>query len=453
MILCDFLLYICSVLNNLIHSNNCINQKTPRNEQGNSTGHKLKLDDLNFDVLFLICDEFLEFGDLVNLADTNSKLSYFAAEIFRIKFRNNHFSIEPDKYPGSKVFKETIRIHDYELIVTALKHFGKNVQKIDIDCFYLKPKQSAGIIGAIYKYCSQTLIEFNFFWVDFDIWNHFTRPFPNVKLLKMGLRRKDAEPTEKLHKIFPNIEQFILKIEPTIGDSFTDCFLPHLKHVTLRIEYTIYSKSNGEFKGEQLLQINPQIKSIGLDLQYSPVDILNKVNQLLPNLEHLLLHQCPTYADVHFKTVRALTIDGDYFRGFEHIKFSQLQEVKLDYYIYLHDETHAFLKENSKTLRQLDIKERINSDDFQLNFESILKELPNLTQILVMCTQRLNFDVLERILNLDYQKNLQNFTCSNDCFSNSDSEDLLQNIRSEWTVNIDNKENSDKPKLEFVRNN
>lgn len=425
----------------------------PSNQQSNLTETKLKFDDLHLDVLFLIFDE-LEFGDLVNVADTNLKLSYFAAEIFRQKFRNiNHFDIEPNKYSASKVFKKTIRMHGYKLIVNALKHFGKNVQRITVDGFYLKPTQSAGVIGAINKYCSETLIELGLFWVEFNICHHFTQPFTKVKTLKFELKKKVAEPTKKLNKLFPNAEYFVLGIQPLANDSFTDCFFPHLTHVTLRIDYTINWKSKGEFMGEKLLKQNPQIQSIALNIQYTPVDILSSINQILPNLKYLKLWQCPTFNVVHFNNVKALNICENDFTGFEHIKFSRLEEIELDYFNYLHEKIFAFLKENENSLRQLDIVENSNSDDFQMKFESLIEALPNLMQISVMCRQRLSMDALIRILNFDYQENLQQFTCSNYGFSQSDLTSLLQNIGDDWNLDVSYKKEWNQLSLQFTKNN
>lgn len=74
--------------------------------------------------------------------------------------------------------------------------------------------------------------------------------------------------------------------------------------------------------------------------------------------------------------------------------------------------------------KRLRMNEWRNYSDLHINFETLVKELSDLTELTAIFADSLPMDTLTRILNLDYHKNLEKFTFSHKSFAKSDEETL-----------------------------
>lgn len=164
--------------------NNCLSLVIPEIESNNNEGqsseevlqqqipsensrNKIKLDDLDGDVLHLIFNDF-NLTDLASIADVKPIFAYCAGQIFDHRYRDYKFESweridagpnkedRYDDYPEPK----NLLIVDYELVLKVFKHFGHVINRLTIKDLTFQENHSKTINKYVNDYygskCLQT---------------------------------------------------------------------------------------------------------------------------------------------------------------------------------------------------------------------------------------------------------------------------------------------------------
>lgn len=379
----------------------------------------MKLTDINSDCLETIF-EYLDFGDLLNVADANKCLKNVACTVYFRNYRHKEVLLIEARHYQCRVFKiliNCINVNDLKTSLQLLRCFGGLISEI---VFYSRgdayhngkrayPDLTQYILGYVNEYCVESLISVTFY-EDFDgIIKHLKNSFKKVE--KVSIKQGVVPENIRLNELFPNMRELYC-----ICFSFTSYLtehFPNLQHLDVTIWQTQESiKSKNEMK--TILCLNPQLKSLrinspGIQRFLNPplltAIVLDDAQDSLQNLETLTMHG--TYFSgskfegdpIHLRNVKHFNI---HLQGLLHeplpripISFGQLESFKLQYITNFDDEFYKFV-ERHPTIKKLIISyDSPKNDQYQSKLAYVL---PKLTDIEI-CNGRFSIDDILRFLN------------------------------------------------------
>lgn len=410
----------------------------------------------------LILEE-LDFTSLLNVAQTNGLFSILATDVFNRKFSNYKIvlkiglpPIEPiessddmhdiilgissdlveffdpfyvkedDDRPLVAVSNKQIEILNFDLSLTVLKYFGRVIRNLEVDYSSMDMDRTKKINQAINKYCSNMLIQFDLQHCNENSMEKWTGPFVNVENVSIGSQlTKSTNESLPLDQLFPNIKNLYFDFLSELDESYTDCYMSHLEHLSIGIAKRSSEKNEPKF--ENLIKRNPHIFSIALDNISSK--FLSIVNELLPNLQDLTLWTFEiNRRSIHFENVKIFETQIGLYSSPVNITFSKLEELRMSLYIDGHHEWIDFFR-NHSNLKRLHIKE-ILQNRMPLPFEELMAELPHLEEMSMRYKPNENVESI--IVFLNNHKKLVKFELI-EC-SDADKAILRNKCEHEWSI-------------------
>lgn len=327
--------------------------------------NQTKLSDLNMDCMLIILDQ-LDFMDILNLAQVDNYFSMIAQTAFRRKFANNTIVlynfvsedqnnengiifnalsrlgiVEKEKvYHATLHYDGNLQITDFEACLKTLEYFGKSIQKLKLYSDNTDTKQSVIISKFIYKYCSDTLIEFGLDIIKGGAPFFFPKPFKKLEHITIGnYLPRIGRKTPPMNHTFPAIRKLTLNFHNK-GSSYLNSYFPHLKH--LNIEF-VRSLDDIFY----MLSLNPHIQSISYH-QKSPQS-LKKISEILPDLKTLTLWSFhPNYDEIYFANLTKFSMkENSYeFGSPKNLHFPKLQEASIFINAFTEDWINFFKEHN-----------------------------------------------------------------------------------------------------------
>lgn len=380
------------LLSTLLLLNSCFNEVVAR-DNGN-----IQFTDLNLDVLHLIFDQ-LALPELIYMAETSSKFINIAGSVYRQKYKDyeirvvtgkghNNFEQIRRSYSHEKYFEIT----DSEWIEDIFKHTGKWFKKLSIksNAFGYRSKKLNEIIN---KYTCESLIALDLGCIETDTFEHFTMPFKEVETLHFTVNK--ASPSANmlpLNQLFPKLRRLNLYLNAALEHNLLDCEFPHLESVRAEFGY-----SRSEIQTEQLESLfrrNPHIRII--DLKCFSSDYVRKINELLPNLEDLTLHELSDLNErVHLENVKNLRLFVAYPRAIRSLSCPRLEFLDIDYYGSF-GELITFFR-NHQDLGKLKLANFERSPDGQA-LVNLIANLPNLNELVIAGGKPYSIEFIDQII-------------------------------------------------------
>lgn len=209
--------------------------------------------------------EFLEFGDLINVAEANKHLQIAAETVFARKLKRRsiivaivRLSVSPD----ISIYDDGICIRSLVLAVRTIRLFAQSISDLNLKFETNSPLRGKFFIH-VNEYCHKTLNILQTFGDYSNIFGAAEHPFGNVE--KYASYEGTVGPGwEHLSRLFPRLRQIILH-ENDILDSK---YIIHQTFPNLDI-FTVYNElhsptnfNDGDLK--TITTLNPQIQDFAL---------------------------------------------------------------------------------------------------------------------------------------------------------------------------------------------
>lgn len=310
--------------------------------------NQTKLSDLNMDCMLIILEQ-LDFMDLLSLAQVDKYFSMLAQTVFRRKFANdtivlyNFVSedqhnkngiisnalnrlgiVEKEKvYHATLHYDGNLQITDFEACLKTLEYFGNSIQKLKLYSDNTDTKQSVIISKFIYKYCSDTLIEFELDIIKGSAPFFFPKPLKRLEHITIGnYLPRIGRKTPPMNHTFPAIRKLTLNFHNK-GSSYLNCYFPHLEHLNIEFVRSLDDITN-------MLSLNPHIQSISY--HQKSLQSLKKISEILPDLKSLTLGSFNSnYDEIYFANVTKFSMKENFyeFGSPKNLHFPKLQEASI----------------------------------------------------------------------------------------------------------------------------
>lgn len=296
----------------------------------NESNNRTQFMDLNMDVQLLVL-EHLNFRDLYSTAVTNKQLSKLAGQAFRTKLSKKIVVfMNPFMHYVQKDLTETddyIYIQRLETMLRILKNFGRSISKLSTHHSIGEQlsKEQLDLVktinGLISSNCADTLVHFETCNSQENVFDGITKPFKNVENVTLHGQFKTLRNANfTFDELFPAVRRLSLPSIEYCNLSSVGLNLPKLEHLEVHIhpyqplrftESDIQRILTANPEVIEMLQRNPQIRS--LKLGCSSRRFLQKINEMLPNLESLeLIYFQESFSqnenEILFKNVKIFTI-------------------------------------------------------------------------------------------------------------------------------------------------
>ncbi|XP_055304290.1 uncharacterized protein LOC129569476 isoform X1 [Sitodiplosis mosellana] len=298
----------------LIDGSEKVKRSTPDDVADKETSTK-KITDLNSYCLEHIFN-YLELPDLVNVADSNSKLRSDCELPFIRNYRSK--KVQMMRYGGwsthltysnwFRIDTSTISIRNMIACLKLLRHFGHLLTNLSINFDESMPAHCAEVERYIHDNCAESLVEIDFGYAQQSTFSTIKKPFSKIEKVSFSDSELGKEICE-FNKWFPNMRHLHFNMCDTIAD--LRCIekpIPNLKHLELHI--------NGCDKGFQklnvleCLRLNQNLQIFALSNSFDGT-FFELASRYLQNLQHL---QINTSQESYFHNV-------DSRIRFENVKF------------------------------------------------------------------------------------------------------------------------------------
>lgn len=386
---------------------------------------KIKFTDLNYDVTFVIL-EHLHLKELTSMAAISPELLSMSKQTFNQKYRDYVISIErlnDDANESASIFNvhKIIEIKSYNLLVQVLKNFGDLIRKVKLTRFI--STQHLSVVNRMVNICGcESIMELDLNEISEDTFMQFKDPFNNLEILTFsvyGLRQPRL--CMPFNEMFPNLRRLVITFDaPLVDYSFIDCKIAQLEHL-----YLIYELGGRIAKGrddviESLLNKNKQIKNI--EIKYFPGKFIEKINQILPNIETLQVFDFEATKEIRFEHVKHFDMHHSSPRRIDRLEMPRLESMTMYYPSFHFDEWLIFL-ENHQYLKKLRLKAYDSDNDPRVT--TITSHLPNLIELIVEGQSSMIVEQMDEILRNN--EKLEKFE-----MNLRDSEERLISLRKEF---------------------
>lgn len=406
---------------------------------------------LNYDALQLIFDE-LEFPNLLDVAELCKDFSFLAARAFernfgqvKISMGNFAYSKPPNRIDlairdASKkinkfvnviplnlnkltVDKDVIRIQSMVFALKTLRHFGKHIQKLEVQLDDITTKAATSILQYIERYCLESMVDFTIDFTKGDALRQFKKPFKRVEKLTFT-HRSDRGITKPTNETFPALRELSFESHtPDYNYGYGDGHFPHLKHLSLA-QPDEYSKPL-----ETLIEMNSEIDTF--TCKDCSEALVHYASTKLSRLNHLILENFYTCSflqrrDIRFDTVKKATLFK--IQGSPRIRLPNLQQFATDSGTWNIETLTQFLEiHRNITTFCMDYSQMEDND-----FNMIVQNLPNIEEMTVMRNAFRFIDSDDIIDFLETHRKLMKFQID-DC-RNSDIANLREKLNEKWDI-------------------
>lgn len=238
----------------------------------NKLKHRIKLPDLKNDCLKSIF-EYLNFSDLLNVADVNDRLRAAACAVFTEKYQSHTFAINATQISihGETSPCISTTMSPLETVGKFSKYFGQSIRKLALfgspDAFYMQWVESC-----VSKYYTGTLNEILFYnYVHGEMMSELRKSFPLVESVTIIQSRLSAN-ISQLNCWFPKMRSLKLIDNIAFDAKYIETHFPALE--TLVIWLHCRTK-NGFDKSNicELIRVNPNIKELWLQFYSFPMTL------------------------------------------------------------------------------------------------------------------------------------------------------------------------------------
>lgn len=294
----------------------------------------VKLENLVNDILLHIFNH-LDFDDLIYMSATNSKFNRIAEAVFLQRYADYELRIissakfgQRPKFYVSEGLEKFIEIPEAEWIEDVFKYVGKWIHKLKIESDNMF--NVTKLIDELITYTSESLVELDLNYIDWDTFESFTMPLNALEELRFSV--DETVPSASmlpLNQLFPLLRRLFVSIYVDLDYNLLDVHFERLEHLEAVINY--YDAKEQQIQNfECLLRKNPQIRSISL--QNYPRDYVTRLNRLLPNLENLTLYEFGDLKEaVHFENVKHFRILETAPSTLEKLTFSRLESIDMEF--------------------------------------------------------------------------------------------------------------------------
>lgn len=233
-------------------------------------GHQINLIDLKYDCIRYILS-YLDFSDLMNVANANVYLKEVACNVFFEKYSLETFSINADRisiHGESMPFISTVE-SPLNSIGTFFKHFGPMLTKLAFfgtkDEFYVQWVESC-----IAKYCSGTLIEILLYNHVIDLMSELRQPFSCVESVTI-IQSRLSYNISQFEKWFPKMRKLKLIDSTTPNPACIEQHFPHLESLVIWLHGSRrggFTKSNLS----EIIRLNSNIQDLWFQFYSFPVN-------------------------------------------------------------------------------------------------------------------------------------------------------------------------------------
>lgn len=377
----------------------------------------MTLFDLMDDFSLLNIFDFLEFGDLANIATLGHRYEQLIAEhYFTAKYGLVGSSVDIllsnfDKQtyaryhtPKNSQNSPKLRTIGYDQLLSVLKVFCSQFSHLNIVTNYVfnDIHLTQKVAKTINDYCANTPQTMKMDLPSNTLNLNFS--FNNATDININFPVFPAYNGREIDQIFPRMES--LSIDICSGYNLNHHF-SHLKRVSVR------ENNNGQFNWKAFAKRNPQIDSVKTKFDWD-VDYLEQINQIFPKLESLHIElkvrkdgdnnglvgkmskwwtsrfKAVPIESVQFKGVKEFTLDIRYYHndrlmnGNSSIQFNQLESFTLI------TRSDRFVGEAIELMVQNRGLLRVDCSSHLLSADQIVRlatELPRLNEIALKCTR------------------------------------------------------------------
>lgn len=371
--------------------------------------------------------DFLEFGDLANIATLGQRYEqlvahhYFApkyglVESFaHISLSNFDTETRATYTNANKPHSPNLYTIGYDRLFSVLKVFCSKFSHITIATNYILHNIDATrkVANTINDYCPNTPQTIKMDLPPSTVNLNFT--FNNATDINIHFAGYPAHYGHEIERIFPHMTS--LSIDIHAGYNLNHYF-PHLKGVSVRED------NNGQFNWKTFARRNPQIRSVRLKFDWD-IEHLEQINHIFPILESLHIDlkfrkeerkdglvanvskwwnafNAKPLESIHFKNVKHFTMDISYYHnerlldGASSIQFDRLESFKLitrsDQFI---EEAIDVITQNAE-LKRVDVGSHILTAAQTVR---LVNGLPKLEEITLKCSRDTQVDDLLGRLN------------------------------------------------------
>lgn len=356
------------------------------NDENQRKTNKLKLPDLNADVLYLMLEQ-ISVMDTLNLLEAIpfGTISSVAVAIYRKNYRNSKVElyvekmnlIETEFYVDDN--RNYIKICTCETVLKFIRHFGEAISTLQFNTQLFSREKASIINQYINKYGSESIKSLNLGLIYENSLEQFTVPFKEVENLYIGIDTTYEQEFKtgnlRLNQQFPKLHRFNLSIYNDVNMSFIQYNFPQLKHLKLRALSFLH---NGTDHIAIFLAKNKQITNI--DLLHVQDDYIRVVNKMLPQLESVTFHGLDGGNEtLQFENVQQLIVLTRFVKSVEKLSFPRLQSLKMEYPL-RPNEWDSFFK-NHTDLTQFHLMKCSVYDEVKL--KRFVARLTNLVELTV----------------------------------------------------------------------
>lgn len=372
--------------------------------------------------------------ELVKMAQTNPKLAYISAVIFRQKYSHYVIRIEKTKIiPGLErkyeinTFYKYIVINDLELFLNMIKFFGKSIQKLFIANHpthnHTMGSDWAEVNRIVNEYGFEALIDLSLGTVSKELWPHLTLPFKSVKSLKIVIS-SNADGI-KLNQLCPKLKELLLHLNYVESLDLLNCELPYLQHLNVIAE--VGDKRGRKDQIMAFFKKNPQIRSVYTKRTRS--EFIKCAQECSLNLESVsLVFNDNENEPLHFKTVKHCALITWTESSLKNLSFSQLESFEISFTVGKLEKLVEFFKRHSN-LKRLYLKK---DSGLTLPLKELTAELPNLVEMIVKSHSNINIDDVTMFI--ESHRKLKKFQFPPRAFNEADRRKLHERFEQEWDI-------------------
>lgn len=424
---------VIDVIQSGIRSENQFQIQCETSNDERNINRKLKIIDLNADVLYHILEQ-LELADLLNMIKSIPVISSVASSIYRKRYKDYTVDISKalnmsngEKFTIDNQIKE-IEIYDYDTSLKMLNHFGCAMQWLCIKNHNFNENRSLIINRMANEYGSVSLTSLELGRIKEDTFTQFTLPFDSVNELTFDIEVNNIRnATLPFNQIFPQLRRMTSYLRSNCDYSCIVCHFQHLEYLHIMISSFAWHKYDQIVR---LIRKNPQITTIELH-QYRRC-LLTEIDKALPHLVNLILHTVGIGNEtVHLEHVSHATLNNFHGISMDRIplRFSHLQSIELQYTHRFYDLWQQFFSQHH-TLKRLHLNVLYRGENFRLI--ELTEELFNLTEMSLKCISCANVDIITQLI--ERHEKLVKFQFNIYYFTSDELDTLRKHFEKQWNI-------------------
>lgn len=350
---------------------------------------KIQFNNLIEDVQYLILYH-MNLTELVQMAQTNSRMYSMAKEVFAHKYRDHTIDISSNGL--HRPHHKRVIITDINSAESILKYFGSLIKKLAIVNSTFTKSVSKALCKLVNEYVLGTVTHLDLDFLKEDTLQQFTSPFNEVEELNILLFENIYhENTMPLNQMFPKLRSLFIGALGGTDYKLIDLNFPNLFYININLNNIFHQRE----QVKSFLQKNKQIKHV--ESMYCPYYFMCELHEILPDIELLTLtdnikglSQPLRFERMkHFKT-KSRSIEQLHLLEFPHL---QSFDVRCD------DDNFDALKNylsNIRNISKFHISAHMSIDE---RITQLTDELPNLTEFSIECfNQHLPAEVIAQII-------------------------------------------------------